>query len=229
MSLPDATGFWGFVDLGEEKIICWSVTFDIFNCADVSWLLAICFTKESWNKPPTFIFNHGNYSQLLHVVLYSLCVTQFISKKNRIAVYSYLFKGESLVWTFFVDLITLNSEGTIVAKKDFILQQHSEDVPIPNIEVLSLMKSFVSRGFVKHTFNWQWNYYYLTNTGIEYLRQFLALPADIVPATLKPLPARAGREGGEGGKDKGFSGDANPEFAGEGGFGRGRRNQDGYR
>lgn len=120
-------------------------------------------------------------------------------------------------------------EGTIVAKKDFISQSHSEDLPIPNIEVLSLMKSFVSRGFCKHTFNWQWNYYYLTNTGIEYLRQFLALPADIVPATLKPLPARAGREGGEGGKDKGFSGDANPEFAGEGGFGRGRRNQDGYR
>mmetsp|Transcript_12852 Transcript_12852/g.8962 ORF Transcript_12852/g.8962 Transcript_12852/m.8962 type:complete len:139 (-) Transcript_12852:73-489(-) len=136
----------------------------------------------------------------------------FISKKNRIAVYSYLFK-----------------EGTIVAKKDFVKTDHSEDVPVPNLEVLSLMKSFTSRGFVKNTFNWQWNYYYLTNEGIEFLRQYLALPADIVPATLKPLPARAGgREGGDGKKDF-AGGDFNPEFSGEGGFGRGRRTNDGYR
>ena len=121
-------------------------------------------------------------------------------------------------------------EGTIVAKKDFVLQQHSEEVPIPNLEVLSLMKSFVSKGYVKHTFNWQWNYYYLTNDGIQYLRQYLALPADIVPATLKPNPARASREGGEGAKDKGLSGgDFNPEFSGEGGFGRGRRGGGEYR
>eukprot|EP00602_Paraphysomonas_sp_CaronLab_P003372 CAMPEP_0185021442 /NCGR_PEP_ID=MMETSP1103-20130426/4122_1 /TAXON_ID=36769 /ORGANISM="Paraphysomonas bandaiensis, Strain Caron Lab Isolate" /LENGTH=138 /DNA_ID=CAMNT_0027552967 /DNA_START=91 /DNA_END=507 /DNA_ORIENTATION=- len=136
----------------------------------------------------------------------------FISKKNRIAVYSYLFK-----------------EGTLVAKKDYWLGDHSEEIPVNNLEVLSLMKSFTSKGYTKETFNWQYYYYYLTNAGIEYLRQYLALPADIVPATLKAA-APKGREGIEGvGKDKEFAGgDFNPEFSGEGGFGRGRRN-DGYR
>jgi small subunit ribosomal protein S10e len=78
----------------------------------------------------------------------------------------------------------------LVAKKDPYLNKHSEDIPIPNLEVLSLMKSFTSKGFTRETFNWQYHYYYLTNTGIEYLRQYLALPADIVPATLKAAAPR---------------------------------------
>jgi small subunit ribosomal protein S10e len=53
------------------------------------------------------------------------------------------------------------------------------------------MKSFTSKGFTRETFNWQYHYFYLTNTGIEYLRQYLALPADIVPATLKAAAPRA--------------------------------------
>jgi small subunit ribosomal protein S10e len=81
-------------------------------------------------------------------------------------------------------------EGTLVAKKDPYLNKHSEDIPIPNLEVLSLMKSFTSKGFTRETFNWQYHYFYLTNTGIEYLRQYLALPADIVPATLKAAAPR---------------------------------------
>lgn len=51
------------------------------------------------------------------------------------------------------------------------------------------MKSFTSKGYTRETFNWQYHYYYLTNSGIEYLRQYLALPADIVPATLKASAA----------------------------------------
>ena len=121
----------------------------------------------------------------------------FISKKNRLAVYSYLFK-----------------EGTLVAKKDPYLEKHSEDVPIPNLEVICLLKTFKSKGFVTETFNWQCHYYYLTNEGIEYLRQYLSLPADIVPATLKVVAQkqRPGAENQEGGK-KNFSGsNFNPEF-----------------
>ena len=56
----------------------------------------------------------------------------FITKKNRIVVYSYLFK-----------------EGTIVVKKDFYLDKHSEEVNIPNVEVMALLKSFKSKGLVK--------------------------------------------------------------------------------
>ena len=44
-----------------------------------------------------------------------------------------------------------------------------------------LMKSLKSRGFVRETFNWQYFYWYLENEGVEYLREYLHLPAEIVP------------------------------------------------
>ncbi|EQC34270.1 30S ribosomal protein S10e [Saprolegnia diclina VS20] len=130
-----------------------------------------------------------------------------VPKKNRIAVYSYLFK-----------------EGVMVGKKDFALPKHGE-VDVPNLQVIKLMQSLVSRGYVKETFNWQWYYWYLTAEGLEYLRAYLHLPAEIVPATLKKPAARPSRPqapSAYGRKDKnmGPSGDFNPEF-------RGR--QDGYR
>lgn len=96
----------------------------------------------------------------------------FIPKKNRIEVYSYLFK-----------------EGVLVAKKDFYKAKHDE-IDVPNLEVLNLMKSLKSREYVRETFNWQYFYWYLTNEGIEYLREYLHLPAEIVPATLKKASAR---------------------------------------
>ncbi|KAG6609963.1 40S ribosomal protein S10 [Phytophthora cinnamomi] len=98
-----------------------------------------------------------------------------VPKTNRIAVYSYLFK-----------------EGVMVAKKDFSLPKH-EAVDVPNLQVIKLMQSLKSRGYVKETFNWQWFYWYLTNEGIEYLRSYLHLPAEIVPATLKKQAARPTR------------------------------------
>ena len=137
-----------------------------------------------------------------------------VPKKNRIAVYSYLFK-----------------EGVMVGKKDYSLPKH-EAVEVPNLQVIKLMQSLKSRGYVKETFNWQWYYWYLTNEGIEYLRAYLHLPAEIVPATLKKQAARPTRQqapsaggfgrGGRFDKDKsvGPSGEFNPEF---------RRGQDGYR
>lgn len=62
---------------------------------------------------------------------------QFIQKKNRLAVYSYLFK-----------------EGVLVAKKDFFKAKHDEIEDVTNLEVLALMKSMKSRGLVRETFNW---------------------------------------------------------------------------
>ena len=84
-----------------------------------------------------------------------------------------------------------------------------------------LMKSLESRGYVRITFSWQYNYCYLTAEGIEYLREYLALPAEIVPATHKKSATRPeGRDREEttdrpsafGGGDRGTGG---------GGFGRG--------
>ncbi|KAL6051643.1 ribosomal 40S subunit protein S10A [Balamuthia mandrillaris] len=142
-----------------------------------------------------------------------------VPKKSRIAVYSYLFK-----------------EGVLVAKKDHTMTKHP-DVDVPNLWVCKLMQSMVSRGYCREQFAWRCYYWFLTNEGIQYLRDFLHLPAEIVPATLKKprtqpraaLPARRPAPGGErrafGADEKkvGPGRDFQPSFgARPGGFGRGR-------
>ncbi|KAL0481951.1 ribosomal protein S10 [Acrasis kona] len=90
-----------------------------------------------------------------------------IPKKQRIEVYQYLFK-----------------EGVIVAKKDTQLKSHPEITGVPNLSVMLLMKGFASKGLVRENFAWRHFYWYLTNEGINYLREYLHLPQTIVPATL---------------------------------------------
>jgi len=140
-----------------------------------------------------------------------------VPKKNRLAVYSYLFK-----------------EGVIVTKKDHSMTKHPQ-VEVPNLHVCKLLISLKSREVVKEKFNWQYLYYTLTDKGIEYLRDYLHVSEDTVPATLKkpskpqPPPSfGAGRvdggergergEGGRGGGRGGFRG-------GRGGY-RGPRDGD---
>lgn len=137
-----------------------------------------------------------------------------ISKQNRRTIYENLFK-----------------EGVLVAKKDFNAPKH-EDLDVPNLEVIKAMQSLTSKGLVKTQFSWQWYYYVLTPEGVEYLREWLHLPAEIVPATHKkaarpPRPAgiRAGGEGAyraprpdrdEYRKKEGAPGEFRPQFAGVG-------------
>ena len=84
-------------------------------------------------------------------------------------------------------------------------------VEVPNLQVCNLMKSLKSRGYVKESFNWQWFYWYLTNEGIEYRREYLHLPTEVMPNTLKKQAAKPqGRPGGYQGEE-----------GGGGGFGRG--------
>ncbi|RXN03657.1 40S ribosomal S10 [Labeo rohita] len=160
-------------------------------------------------------------------------------KKNRVAIYELLFK-----------------EGVMVAKKDVHLAKHPElaDKNVPNLHVMKAMQSLKSCGYVKEQFAWRHFYWYLTNEGIQYLRDFLHLPPEIVPATLRrqtrPETARPrpkGLEGerparlarGEGDRDAYRRSAAQPgadkkaeagagaatEFQFRGGFGRGRGQQ----
>ena len=136
----------------------------------------------------------------------------FIPKKNRVATYSYLFK-----------------EGCLVVKKDPALPVHPNIEGVSNLEVMMLMKSLQSKGLVKITFSWQHYYCYLiteseegNQTGLDYLRTYLALPAEIVPKTMKKTPAvRPGRENEIEKDDQGgrFRGDR--DYRGKQGFGRG--------
>ncbi|XP_067002102.1 small ribosomal subunit protein eS10 [Anabrus simplex] len=89
-------------------------------------------------------------------------------KKNRVAIYEYLFK-----------------EGVMVAKKDFHAPKHPDLQTIPNLQVIKAMQSLKSRGYVSEQFAWRHFYWYLTNEGIAYIRNYLHLPAEIVPSTLK--------------------------------------------
>jgi small subunit ribosomal protein S10e len=81
--------------------------------------------------------------------------------------------------------VIVSLEGTIVVQKNPTLEKHSDALPIRNLEVMKLLQGFASKGFVSDTFNWGYHYYILTDEGIKYLRDYLGLPSDIVPATLK--------------------------------------------
>lgn len=78
------------------------------------------------------------------------------------------------------------------AKKDFNLAKHPE-IDVPNLQVIKLMQSFKSKEYVRETFAWMHYYWYLTNDGIEFLRTYLNLPSEIVPATLKKSAKPLGR------------------------------------
>merc|ERR1712168_712996 len=162
-------------------------------------------------------------------------IKMLIPKTNRIAIYEALFK-----------------DGVMVASKDCNKPKHDQLDTIPNLHVVKAMTSLKSRGYVRENFAWRHFYWYLTNEGIQYLRDYLHLPPEIVPATLRKATKPAGesrpwnqrdqrggpprdrdggdrdsyrREGsGDARMDKGGAGDNfKPEFrGGMGGIGRGR-------
>ncbi|EED80117.1 40S ribosomal protein S10 [Postia placenta Mad-698-R] len=138
-----------------------------------------------------------------------------ISKPHRRIIYESLFK-----------------EGVLVAKKDYNAPKH-EELDVPNLEVIKAMQSLTSKGLVKTQFSWQWYYYALTAEGVDYLREWLNLPAEIVPSTHKkavrpPRPATVRPGGGDGAyraprgdrddyrKKEDAPGEFRPRFAGVG-------------
>jgi len=92
----------------------------------------------------------------------------FITKKNRKTVYQKLF-----------------IEGVLYTQKNKLLPSHPlfPDTGIKNIEILNIMISLKSREYVTEDFCWQHSYWTLTDSGIEYLRGYLNIPVNILPAT----------------------------------------------
>jgi small subunit ribosomal protein S10e len=87
-------------------------------------------------------------------------------------------------------MLTITVEGVIVVKKDTRMPKHAE-IAVPNLEVMNLMKSMKSRGLVTEQFSWQHHYYFLTDEGLLFLRNYLHLPESVVPNTI----AKAQRSG----------------------------------
>ncbi|URD73039.1 40S ribosomal protein S10 [Musa troglodytarum] len=170
-----------------------------------------------YQKPPESYLRKFNRSWAVHVG-FLICTFGFmvsstvviIPKKNRHEICKYLFQ-----------------EGVLYAKKDYNLAKHQE-IDVPNLQVIKLMQSFKSREYVRETFAWQHYYWYLTNDGIEYLRTYLNLPSEIVPATLKKSarpPARPFGSGPPGDRPRGpprFEGDR-PRFGDRDGYRGGPR------
>lgn len=79
----------------------------------------------------------------------------------------------------------LFEDGVMIAVNDLKAAHHVELADIPNLHVVKVLQGLVSKKLVKEQYNWRTFYFTLTDEGIEYLRSYLHLPSEIVPATLK--------------------------------------------
>ncbi|KAK4992075.1 hypothetical protein LTR66_006394 [Elasticomyces elasticus] len=90
-----------------------------------------------------------------------------------------------------------HTEGVLVAKKDFNLPKHgdidtknlyvaippSRTSETPNGQLMLLYFRLLRLANLSPPFSWQYYYYTLTPEGLDYLREWLHLPAEIVPQT----------------------------------------------
>lgn len=92
-------------------------------------------------------------------------------------------------------LKSLFEEGVFVVKKDVKVGDHHY-LAMPNIHAMMTLKTLLSKKYVKETFAWRFNYYTLTDEGVQYLRDFLHLSASDVPKCHIPVADRAPRREG---------------------------------
>ncbi|KAF7684257.1 40S ribosomal protein S10-A [Astathelohania contejeani] len=62
----------------------------------------------------------------------------------------------------------------VVLVEDRVQGKHPE-IDVDNMEVMQLMRSYISRGFVKKVFVWRHGYYSLLPEGEEFLKKDLCL------------------------------------------------------
>nr|CDS32854.1 40S ribosomal protein S10 [Hymenolepis microstoma] len=89
----------------------------------------------------------------------------------------------------------LLNEGVMTAVEDPRPKVLHPAVKVRNLYVMNVMKSLASRGYVRKRFAWRTYYWFLTNEGIDYLREVLHLPTEIVPSTLNKPTLDAARPG----------------------------------
>ena len=126
-------------------------------------------------------------------------------------------KEKVKIYTYFLQ------EGVFACKKDNVSK--NETLDIPNLHCFLVMRSLVSRKFATEIFKWQWHYYFLTQEGIQYLREYLGLPNTVIPNTYKVnevAEEEQKEEGEEGGERKGGRGERRGRGRVRGGRGRRR-------
>jgi small subunit ribosomal protein S10e len=100
--------------------------------------------------------------------------------------------------------------------------EDNDCVNIPNVQCFIVMKSLNSRKYVTEVFAWQWHYYTLKTEGIKFLREYLGLPATVIPNTHKADRNQKNEEDGEAQPEEGQEGGEERRGRGRGGRGRGR-------
>jgi len=91
-----------------------------------------------------------------------------VSRAEKRAIFTYLLK-----------------EGVIVVRKDAYLPRHQNITEVANLKVMMIVKSLTSQGYLAQVFNWQWNYYSVTNKGVTFLAKALGVSSNVVPSTYK--------------------------------------------
>merc|ERR1711953_1594292 len=109
----------------------------------------------------------------------------FMEKKVRDKIYTILFQDGVMV----AEKICKRNAG----------RMHNDVKDVPNLNVIKACQSLTSRGYLKQQFAWRHFYWVLTNEGVEYLREYLHLPAEIVPVTMKKQAKIVGNDRPRGG------------------------------
>ena len=117
------------------------------------------------------------------------------------------------------------NDGVIVVKKDSKLKEHRDFNGISNLVVMMITKSLHSkyvfvtyidllssyrRGYLQEKFNWGYHYYFLSDEGVEFLRDYLHLDASAFPETHLVKTAKDAAAEGEAEKE-----DARPARGGK--------------
>ena len=101
------------------------------------------------------------------------------------------------------------NDGVIFVKKDSKLKEHRDFNGISNLHVMMITKSLHSKGYLTEKYNWGYHYYFLSDEGVEFLRDYLHLDASAFPEThisktgkgqdeeADEKPARGGRWGAD--------------------------------
>lgn len=136
-----------------------------------------------------FIFVHFDHNVCVYIYIY-IDIDSDVYVQMLVRHFVLLLSSVDTKISFGFSCVSL--EGVCYAKKDFNLAKHP-NIDVPNLQVIKLMQSFKSKEYVRETFAWMHYYWYLTNDGIEFLRAYLNLPSEIVPATLKKQNKPVGR------------------------------------
>merc|ERR1719321_2342078 len=96
-----------------------------------------------------------------------------ISKKKRLEVYKFLFR-----------------EGVCYAEAKKDLPKHPE-MDVSNLHVIKIMQSLTTKNYVTESFAWRHHYWFLTQEGVSYMREYFALTSASVPATFGKMSQHA--------------------------------------